>query len=43
MKKMRLKMKNRSHIYDINEPRSRNLYKYTNYKICQSTIMIKYV
>ena len=30
---MRLKMKNRSYIYDINRPRPRHGHKYTKYKI----------
>ena len=32
--KMRLKMKNRSHRYDINRPTPRHGYKYTKYKMC---------
>ena len=31
--KMRLKMRNRSHIYNINGPRPRYGHKYTKYKI----------
>ena len=31
--KMRLKMKNRPHIYNINGPRPRHGHKYTKYKI----------
>ena len=31
--KMRLKMKNRSHIYDINGPRPGHGHKYTKYKM----------
>ena len=31
--KMRLKMKNRSHICNINGPRPRHGHKYTKYKI----------
>ena len=31
---MRLKMRNRSHRYDINRPRPRHGYKYTKYKMC---------
>ena len=34
--KMRLKMKNRSHRYDINRPRPRYGHKYTKYKMCFS-------
>ena len=37
--KMRLKMKQRSHRYDINRPRLRNRHKYTKYKICLSIMM----
>ena len=37
--KMTLKMKNRSHRYDINRPRSRHGHKYTKYKICLSIMM----
>ena len=33
--KMRLKMKKRSHRYDINRPRPRNVHKFTKYKMCQ--------
>ena len=36
--KMRLKMKNRSQIYDINRPRPRHGHKYTKYKMCISII-----
>ena len=32
-KKMKLKMKNTSHIYYINTPRPRHGHKYTKYKI----------
>ena len=32
--KLRLKMKNRSHRYDINRPRPRLGHKYTKYKMC---------
>ena len=38
--KMRLKMKNRSHKYDINKPRPRYGHKYTKYKICLSVMML---
>ena len=34
--KMELKMKNRSHKYDINRPKPRHGHKYTKYKICLS-------
>ena len=33
---MGLKMKNRSHKYDINRPKPRHGHKYTKYKICLS-------
>ena len=33
--KMRLKMKKRSHRYDINRPRPRNGHKFTKCKMCQ--------
>ena len=38
--KMRLKMKNRSHIYDINRTRLRHGHEYTKYKMCLSIIMV---
>ena len=38
--KTRLKMKNRSHRYDINRPRPRHGYKYAKYKMCHSTMMV---
>ena len=37
--KMRLEMKNRSHIYDINRPWLRHGHKYTKYKMCLSIMM----
>ena len=37
---MRLKMKNRSQIDDINRPRSRHGHKYTKYKMCLSMILV---
>ena len=37
--KMRLKLKNRSHRYDINIPRSRHGHKYTKYEMCLSILM----
>ena len=37
--KTRLKMKRRSHRYDINRPRPRHGYEYTKYKICLSIMM----
>ena len=39
--KMRLKMKNRSHRYDINIPRPRYGHKYTKYNMCLSIMMAK--
>ena len=36
---MRLKMKNRSHRYDITRPRPRHGHKCTIYKMCLSLIM----
>ena len=38
-----MKMKNRSHGYDINRPRSRNQHKYSKYKKCLSMIMLIYI
>ena len=38
--KMRQEMKNRSHRYDINRPRSRYGGKCTKYKMCLSTMMV---
>ena len=35
-----MKMKNRSHRYDINKPRSRHEDKYTEYKKCLSMMML---
>ena len=40
MKKTRLKMKNRLHMYDINRPTPRHEHKYTNFKMCHSTMMV---
>ena len=37
---MRVKMKNRSHRYDMNRTRSGHDYKYTKYKMCLSMMMI---
>ena len=34
-RKMMLKMKNRSHRYDVNRPRLRHGHKYTKYKLPQ--------
>ena len=36
---MRLKMKNRSHRYDITRPRTRHGHKYTIYKMCLSLMI----
>ena len=38
--KMRLKMKNRSHRYDINRPIPRHGHKYTKYKMCLSIMVV---
>ena len=37
--KVRLKVENRSHWYDINRPRHRHEHKYTKYKMCLSIAM----
>ena len=36
---MRMKMKNKSHRYDINRPRPKHGHKYTKYKMCFSVMM----
>ena len=41
--KMTLKMKNKSHRYDIIRPKPRHGHKYTKYKMCLSIIMVLYV
>ena len=38
--KMRLEMKNRSQIYDINRPGPRHGQKYSKYKMFLSTMMV---
>ena len=38
--KMRLKMKNRSHRYDINGSTPWHGHKYAKYKMCQSIMMV---
>ena len=38
--KMRLEMKNRSQIYNMNRPRPRHGPKYTKYKMCFSITMV---
>ena len=38
--KMKMKIKNRSHRYDINRPRSRYGHKYSRYKKCVSMMML---
>ena len=38
--KMKVKMENRSHRYDINRPGSRNEPKYTEYKKCFSMMIL---
>ena len=40
MMKMRMKMKNRSHRYDINRPKSRHGQKYSKYTKYLSIIML---
>ena len=37
---MKIKMKNRSHRYGINRPRSRHEHKYSEYKKCLSMMML---
>ena len=39
-KQKMLKMKKRSHRYDINRPRPTNGHKYTKYKMCLSVMMV---
>ena len=41
--KMRLEMKNRSHRWGINRPRSRHGHKHNIYKLCLSMIMVIYI
>ena len=41
--KMRLEMKNRSQIYDINRPGPRHGQKYSKYKMFLSTMMVRYI
>ena len=36
-----MEMKNRSHKYDVNRPRSRNEHKYSKYKKCLHIMMLK--
>ena len=38
--KVRLKMKNRLHGYDINRPTPRHGHKYTKYKFCLSIMTV---
>ena len=38
--KMSLKMKNRSHRYDINRPRLRHGHKYAKYKMFHSIVIV---
>ena len=40
---MKIKMKNRSHKYDINKPRSRHGHKYSKYKNCVTMVMLLYI
>ena len=39
----KLKMKNRSHRYDLNKPRLRHRHKCTKYKMCRSIMMVIYI
>ena len=41
--KMKMKMKNGSHRYDTNRPRSRHGYKYSKYKKSLTIIMLTYI
>ena len=38
--KMRMKIKNTSHRYDINSPTPRHGHKYTKYEMCLSIMMV---
>ena len=38
--KMKMKIKNGSHRYDINRPRSRHEHKYSKYKKCLNIMML---
>ena len=38
--KMKMKMKNKSHRYDINRPTSRHGHKYSKYKKCLGMMML---
>ena len=40
---MKMNIKNRSHIYDINRPRSRHGHKYSKYKKYLSMMMLIYI
>ena len=40
---MKMKMKNRSHRYNINRPRPKHGLKYTKYKRCLSVVMVIYI
>ena len=40
IRKLKMKMKNNTHWYDINRPKSRHGHKYTIYKMCLSTMMV---
>ena len=40
MQKIRLKMRNRSHIHDANIPRPRHGHRYTNYKMSHCTMTV---
>ena len=38
--KMRLKVKSRSHRYDLNRPSPKNGHKHTKYKMCLNIMMV---
>ena len=38
--KMKMKMTNRSHRYEINRPRSRHVHRYIKYKKCLTIMML---
>ena len=38
-----MKMKNKSHIYDMNRSKPRHGHKYLKYKICRITMMVIYI
>ena len=40
---MKMKVKNRSHRYDISRPRSRSEHKFSKYKKCLNTMMFIFI